>query len=85
MTQPRSMTTKVCKACKRTIMVNENGSLYEDVRRHHYHTEASCLTTQLETLRSRIRRLCEDQGPCGETGCTTVATCDLLRALDDSH
>ena len=35
------------------------------------------------SLAERIRELCAAQGSCGEAGCTAVATCDLLRVLDD--
>jgi hypothetical protein len=45
------MTSKVCGGCRRTIFVNENGSLYEDVTRHRYHTKELCLAGQLARLR----------------------------------
>ncbi len=46
----RSMTSKVCDGCKRTIFVNENGSLYEDVHRRQYHTIDRCLANQLHDV-----------------------------------
>ena len=51
---PRTMISKVCKACQRTIFVNENGSLYEDVARRHYHTGETCLALQVKRLLARI-------------------------------
>jgi hypothetical protein len=35
------------------------------------------------SLSERIRALCDKAGACGEAGCTSVATCDLLRVLDE--
>lgn len=46
---PRTMTSKVCSKCQRTIFVNENGSLYQDVGRSLYHTEERCTAIRLET------------------------------------
>ena len=51
---PRTMTSKVCGDCRRTIFVNENGSLYEDVTRHRYHTRERCLAIQLQASSRRI-------------------------------
>ena len=54
MTQKRTMTSKVCKACQRTIFINENGSRYEDAHRRNYHTDACCLTIQLATAKEEL-------------------------------
>jgi hypothetical protein len=50
----RTMRPHTCASCGRDIFKNENGSLYEDLKRHQYHTKESCLTRQRDELRDRL-------------------------------
>jgi hypothetical protein len=51
----RTMRPHKCASCGRDIFENENGSLYEDLERHRYHTKESCLTRQRDDALSLLR------------------------------
>jgi hypothetical protein len=50
---------------------------------HVFHDRPEQCVTALVARLAKVRAIVVGAGSCGETGCTTVATCELLRVLDE--
>jgi hypothetical protein len=70
----------------RTLFVGTRDESVSWAKEHHAeHVQLHVMALDdVDLLRERIRELCASAGTCGEGGCTSVATCELLRVLDES-